>query len=93
MSFWDQIGGFGSDILDTAGDLVTNWGDSYENKNLAIQQNIQTAQAKVELAKAAFFREQARRDEMQKTIQAVVYSALFMGGLYLLFTMLKGMKK
>ena len=90
---WDEFGQLGFNIVDTAGDLVGNWGDSLQTRNAAQLANIQTAQAKVELAKAAFSREQARKDKMQETVNTVVYSALVFAGLAMLFYFLKTFKK
>ena len=90
---WDEFGQLGFNIVDTAGDLVSNWGNTLEARNAAQIANINTAQAKVELAKAAFTREQARKDKMQETVNTVVYSALVFAGLAMLFYFLKNFKK
>lgn len=89
----DEFGQLGFNIVDTAGDLIGNWGDSLQNRTAAQQQNIMTAQAKIELAKASFAREQARKDKMQETVNTVVYSALVFAGLAMMFYFLKTFKK
>ena len=91
MSFWGQISGFGS----TSSIRRATWlqiGRFIREQNLPFSKTYKPHKPKWNLPKL-LFSESNPPDEMQKTIQAVVYSALFMGGLYLLFTMLKGMKK
>jgi len=92
-NIWDEFGQFGGSIIDTAGDLVSGWGDNVTAQAAANMANVETARARTELAKAAFVREQARKDKMQETVNTVVYSALVFAGLALVFYFLRTFKK
>lgn len=93
MNIWDEFGQLGGNIVDTAGDLIGGWGDNVTAQAAANMANVETARARTELAKAAFVREQARKDKMQEAVTTVVYSALVFAGLALVFYFLKQFKK
>lgn len=92
MNIWEEFSQLGFNVIDTAGDLVGGWGDAVTNANAAQAANINASAARIELAKAAFVKDQARKDEMQKVVNNVVYTALTFAGLALLFYFLKNYK-
>lgn len=93
MNIWDEFGQFGANIVDTAGDLVGGWGDNVSAQAAANMANVEAAKARTELAKAAFVREQARKDKMQEVVNTVVYTSLIFAGIALIFYFLRQYRK
>lgn len=91
-NFLDQLGGIGSNIIETVGDLTKGIGDNFTtdaalnkatvdriNVNNAIA--LQKAQTDIEAKKA-----------MQKTVQYVVFTMLAIAGLYAAVKIFKELK-
>ena len=92
MNFLDQLGTFGGTIIDSAGGIISGWGDSVEATGAAGLANVEAARVRTELAKQAFVRSESRKDKMQAVATNVTYTALALLSIYVILTLVNKYK-
>ncbi len=76
MSFWDNLGDLGNNIIEFAGDTVKSVGDNLHNATLSDAAMIERVKVNNQIALSQNEQDAKRADANQKLIQNAVYAVL-----------------